>query len=197
MEDIISTTTTPAGLHLFDINDECPKLDKARSERFHHVVTKLLYLSKSARPDIETAVAFLCTRVPKSDEDDWKELRRLSMYFNGTMNIPRIIGATSLTDLYSWVDASYTVHWDMKSHTDGVMSFSHGALHTKSSKQKSNTKSSTEAKLAGISSYSPYNIWMRMFLKQQGYDLEDNIMFQDNQSTIILQTTKVLQKYTK
>ena len=36
-----------------------------------------------------------------------------------------------------------------------------------------------------------------MFLKQQGYDLEDNIMFQDNQSTIILQTTKVLQKYTK
>ena len=31
-----------------------------------------------------------------------------------------------------------------------------------------------------------------MFLKQQGYDLEDNIMFQDNQSTIILQTNKVL-----
>ena len=64
------------------------------------------------------------------------------------------------------------------------MSFGHSALHTKSSKQKLNTKSSTEAELVGVSDYLPYNIWMSNFLKEQGYGLKSNILYQDNQSAI-------------
>lgn len=86
-EDITTSCVTPAALHLFDVNDKSPKLDEARSENFHHVVAKLLYLTKRARPDIETAVAFLCTRVTKCDEDDWKKLRRVLQYINGTLDI--------------------------------------------------------------------------------------------------------------
>ena len=69
-DDITTSCVTPSALHIFNINDNCPKLDEARSVNFHHVVANLLYLSKRARPDIETAVAFLCTRVAKCDEDD-------------------------------------------------------------------------------------------------------------------------------
>jgi hypothetical protein len=36
------------------------------------MVAKLLFLAKRARPDILTAVSFLCTRVKKPDVDDYK-----------------------------------------------------------------------------------------------------------------------------
>ena len=57
--------------------------------------------------------------------------------------------------------------------------------HTwRSLKQKLNTKSSRETEIVGMSEYVPCNIWLNMFLKEQGYDLLDNVVFQDNQSAI-------------
>ena len=57
-------------------------------------------------------------------------------------------------------------------------------LHGESSKQKINVKSSTEAELVGLSEYIPYNIWLLMFLAAQGYQIKNNTVYQDNQSTI-------------
>jgi hypothetical protein len=51
---------------------------------------------------------------------------------------------------------------------------------TKSTKQKLNTKSSTEAELVGASDYLPHAIWCKKFLEQQGYQIEQNIF---NQAT--------------
>jgi hypothetical protein len=48
----------------------------------------------------------------------------------------------------------------MKSHTGGVMSFGVGGLICKSSKQKLNTKSSTEAEVVGASDYLPNTLWV-------------------------------------
>jgi hypothetical protein len=78
-----------------------------------------------------------------------------------------------MTSMNTWVDASYVVYSDMKSHT-GVMS--------KSSKQKVNTKSSTEAEVVGASNYAPNTFWVARFLKHQGYALLNNNFHQDNQS---------------
>lgn len=89
--------------------------------------------------------------------------------------------------MYTWVDASYAVHRDMKSHTGGAVSFGRGVIMSKSSKQKLNTKSSTEAELVGASNYLPYPIWMKKFLEAQGYTLNKNVFYQDNQSTIRLE----------
>ena len=142
---------------------------------------------KRARPDLETAVAFLCTRVSKSDKHDWKKLKRVLKYVYGTLDYKRVIGAKSLKDLQAWIDAAYAVHWDMRSHTGRAMSFGIGTIHCKSSRQKLNTKSSTEAELVGVSDYLPYNLWMRMFMKEQGYDLSSNIIYQDNQSAMLME----------
>jgi hypothetical protein len=92
--------------------------------------------------------------------------------------------ADNIQKMKTWVDASYTVHKDMKSHTGGVVSFGRGAAMSKSSKHKLNTKSSTEAELVGASDYLPYPIWAKKFLGAQGYPLEENVLYQDNQSTI-------------
>jgi hypothetical protein len=86
------------------------------------------------------------------------------------------------------VDASYAVHPDMQSHTGGVMSLVTGGLICKSSKQKLNTKSSTEAKLVGASDYLPtakYHL-VKKFLETQGHGMTNNIFEQDNASAIFL-----------
>jgi len=122
--------------------------------------------------------------VSKSDEDDWKKLRRGLLFMKNTINDKRIIGATTLTELLMWIDAAYAVHCNMRGHMGGVMSLGHGIVHGKSSKQKINVKSSTESELVGLSEYLPYNLWLRMFMSDQGYSLKNNIIFQDNQSAI-------------
>ena len=71
------TITTPAAIHLFDVNKKQEKLDNAKKQLFHTYVAKLLFVSKRGRPDIQVAIAFLSTRVTEPDIDDWKKLTRL------------------------------------------------------------------------------------------------------------------------
>jgi len=64
--------TTPESSYLFNTDPACKKLCEEQGQLFHHLVAKLLYLSKCTRQDIHTAVAFLCTRVREPDTDDYK-----------------------------------------------------------------------------------------------------------------------------
>ena len=47
------------------------------TEDFHTFMAKGLFLCKRARPDIQTTIEFLTTRVQKPDVDGWKKLRKL------------------------------------------------------------------------------------------------------------------------
>lgn len=66
------------------------------------------------------------------------------------------------------------------------MSMGVGIIHGKSGKQKLNVKSSTEVELVGVSEYLPYNIWLMMFMREQGYPVRNNVLYQDNKSTILM-----------
>ena len=95
-----------------------------------------------------------------------------------------MISADDISKMKTWVDAAYTVHHNMKSHTGGVISFGTGAALSKSTKQELNTKSSTEAELFGASDYLPNAIWTKKFLEAQGYKITENKFYQDNESAI-------------
>ena len=64
-----------------------------------------------------------------------------------------------------WFDASYAVHDDMRGHTGGFMTLVSGMVHCESSKQKLNTKSSTECEVVGASDYLPFTIHMKYFIE--------------------------------
>ena len=78
----------------------------------------------------------------------------------------------------------------MKSYKGGVISFGRSAIVSKSSKQKLNTKSSTEAELVGASDFLLKLIWTRMFLEKQGYEITENTFYQDNQSVMKLEKNR-------
>jgi KUP system potassium uptake protein len=183
-EPIGKSATSPARRGLFHVDETSEVLSKERKETFHSVVAKYLFVSMRARLDIELPIAFLCTRVTKSTKQDWDKLKRVLEFINGTINDERVIGADDIGRMTTWVDASHAVHQDMRSHTGGAVSFGTGAIMSKSSKQKINTKSSTESELVGASDYLPYPIWAKKFLEGQGYYLKENKYMQDNVSCI-------------
>ena len=48
---------------LFKVNEEAEILDEKRTQNVHTYVAKAIFATKRDRPDIQTAVAFLTTRV--------------------------------------------------------------------------------------------------------------------------------------
>jgi hypothetical protein len=58
---------------------------------------------------------------------------------------------------------------------------------TASTKQKLNTRSSTESELVGVDDMMPIIIWTCYFLLLQGYGIVENLLLQDNKSSILLE----------
>jgi hypothetical protein len=95
--------------------------------------------------------------------------------------------ATDLSIVQWWVDASFAVHPDMKGQTGATMSLGRGAVYSSSTRQKINTRSSTEAELVGVEEAMTGIVWTRYFLEAQGFEIRDNVVYQDNQSAILLE----------
>ena len=168
-EDCSTPVLSPAAPHLFEVNDECKRLSEDHRRILHSITAKLLFVAKRARPDIQVPIAFLTSRVTNADQDDWKKLKRLLEYLHGTSDMPLTLSIDNLTVVKSWVDASYAIHKDMRSHTGGIIMMGKGTLYARSSKQKLNTKSSTEAELVGASDFLSQTLWTQHFLQSQGY----------------------------
>ena len=79
-------------------------------------------------------------------------------------------------------------HNNCRGQTRAMMMLGRGATASFSRKQHINTKSSTEAELIGVDAALPQILWMQYFLEEQGYTIEQSILYQDNQSAMILET---------
>ena len=180
------TSTTPAANHLFQINENTEKLGATDAVLFHHLVAKLLYLGKRTRPDLPTAISFLCTRIQNPDVDDFKKLGWCMCYLRDSKHLLLTLKADDMTVIQWWVDASFATHPNCRSHTGATLSFGKGSVYSLSPKQKLNTRSSTEAELVGINDVLSMILWTHLFLESQGYHVTDNVLHQDNESTIKL-----------
>ena len=136
----------------------------------------LLYLSKKTRPDILIAVSFLSTRVKAPTYDDWKKLGRCIRHLAVTKDLPLTLEASGNGIIRWWVDASYAVHPNMRSHTGATMTLGKGSPYSLSSKQKINAVSSTETELVGISDAIKLIIWTQLFVEAKGYSITDNVL---------------------
>eukprot|EP00957_Ditylum_brightwellii_P010563 800038-Ditylum_brightwellii.AAC.1 len=75
----------------------------------------------------------------------------------------------------------------MREHTGAVISLGKGSVFSSSTKQKSNTKSSTETELIAVDNAMPHILWMTCFLECQGYNIGKAQIFQDNRSDMLLE----------
>ena len=185
---ITTSRKVPAGLDLFIIDDSSPPLDDKERAWFHSTVAALLFISTRVRKDISVAVGFLCTRVLRSTRQDSDKLDHLLKYLHGTKDLGLTLGGehSGYISIYVYVDASYGIHDDGKSHSGIVASLGRGTVLSRSFKTKTVPKSSAEAELITASDGAATAIWLREFLKHQGYDLQSAVLREDNQAAIHL-----------
>ena len=86
-----------------------------------------------------------------------------------------------------WADRSHAVHPDCRGHSGSCLSLGKGMPISSSIKQKLNTRSSTETELVAADDFMPMILWTNLFLDAQGYGSRDTILYQDNQSAILLE----------
>ena len=173
----------PAAKWLLTTNPDTKPLDEARSDIYRTFVAKLIWVMKRGRPDIEPTISFLCTRVKGPDKDDWHKFKRCMCWIKQTATEVRIVGADNLLDMLVMIDSAHAVHDNMRGHTGGVTSYGTGIIDQKSSKQKMNTRSSTETEHVGTSEYLPKPIFFELFMEAQGYKPKMTLA-KDNESEI-------------
>jgi hypothetical protein len=123
-EDMRGEKQSPAQDHLFKVNEEDGvKLEEKNRAIVHCNTAKLLFLSQRARPDVQTATSFLCTREKKADTDDYKKIARVMQYLRATKYLPLILGADCSGNIYWYKDGAHAVHRDMRGHTSLIMTF--------------------------------------------------------------------------
>jgi hypothetical protein len=145
--------------NLFMANQDCKKLSNEATAAFPTIVAKALYVTKRARPDISLAIAFLTTKVRSPNTKDWEKLCHLMEYLRGDRDRPLILGADNEGMVMWYVNASFAVHSNMRGHNNDGMTMGRGFPISVSTKQKLNTKSSTESELVGIDYMMPIILW--------------------------------------
>ena len=95
-KEMLGHAATLAANQLFSVNDKAGKISDEDSKKYHHLMAKLLYLSKRARAKIFKPLWHFCA----------SELSTLEADGSGAIQL--------------WIDASFAVHLDMKSHTTSI-----------------------------------------------------------------------------
>ena len=109
-----------------------------------------MFVAKREILDTHQMVAVLSTTVKVPNEIDFQKLVGMIKYFNCTK---RKYGTLSYDDLkvVKWyVDASFAVHLDLKSHTGAIITMVQGAMQSVYSKHKLNMSISTYAESVAV-----------------------------------------------
>ncbi len=125
-QNVLEVFRSPLFLERVDYDEDAEKLSEEGQTAFHHLVAKTLYISKRARPDLSTAIAFLTTRVKAPDTHDWRKLSHMMEYLRVERLRPLILSADGSGVLMWYVDASFAVHPNMRSHTGGGLTMGRG-----------------------------------------------------------------------
>jgi hypothetical protein len=184
---IQGTVQVPWSEKLFKVDESSKKLDDTRRETFHSYVMKAMFLCKRGRSDVQPAISFLASRVIEPNENDWAKLLRVLTFLKTTREDLLALEADDTQTLKWYVDAAFAVHGDMRSHTGSTFSLGKGMIVSDSTKQKVNSRSSTEAELIGVDDRISKILWTKRFIEYQGFKVKLNIIYQDNTSTMRLE----------
>jgi hypothetical protein len=123
-KNVARTSAAPDDLLIVDKDAE--KLSEEGAMTFHYLVAKTLYVSKCARLDVSTAIAFLNTRVRAPDVNDWRKLSHLMEYLR-VDRLCSLILSTNVSGVLMWyANASFAVHPNICSYTGGRLTMGRG-----------------------------------------------------------------------
>ena len=182
-------TSSPAADDLFDATVDPNPLSAGDMKHFHNIVARLAYLARLTRPELLLAVSYLVTRVTRSTDGDLAKLHRAIRYLHQshTSGHRGIVLRPNHLMAAGWMDASYAIHENLKSHSACNLSIGDAAFVSNNSTcQSIITKSSTEAELVCVSDNANRLIHLVWFMTAQGHKQHAAIIYQDNMSSMAL-----------
>jgi ribonuclease HI len=177
---------TPAHDKLFQSSEDSPLLPPDLAKEVHSLTARILFIANRGRPDMITFSSFMTKKVLCPTVEDGRKLLRAIYYLRSTADLTLKLGYKGEPQVSVFIDASFAVHDDYKSHSGTVVTLGTGAFYTKSTTQKLNTTSSCEAELVALSKGMQQALWSSAILGALGYSVKPIIVYQDNQSTIKL-----------
>jgi len=108
-------------------------------------------------------------------------------YIRGTRTLPLILSANGSGILKWWIHSAFAIHPNMRGHSGGCFSLGRRFSIMGCTKQKLNTRTSTDTEVVGVDDYMPAVCWTRYFMDGQGYQINNNVVFQDNKSSMLLE----------
>eukprot|EP00559_Dactyliosolen_fragilissimus_P000411 CAMPEP_0184874252 /NCGR_PEP_ID=MMETSP0580-20130426/42288_1 /TAXON_ID=1118495 /ORGANISM="Dactyliosolen fragilissimus" /LENGTH=255 /DNA_ID=CAMNT_0027377237 /DNA_START=17 /DNA_END=784 /DNA_ORIENTATION=+ len=112
-DTISESEVNPVTKDIFEVNDSDIILDDKRAKVFHSICAKLLWAMRRSQLDIEVPILFLMTKVGCSTEGDWKKMKCLLEFINGTIDNKKRIAIENICTLIRMIDASHEVHDNM------------------------------------------------------------------------------------
>ena len=113
------TKSSAAPLNMFVVDEDCEKLSKEKSEKFHKIIAKMLFATKRAWADTVTAISYLTKIVRELDQSDWLKMVHLFKYVRFTKDLPLTLSVDNSLMLKWYIDGSYAVHPNILGHTRG------------------------------------------------------------------------------
>jgi hypothetical protein len=188
-EEDVAEMKSPCTRTMFIVESSANLLNEEMRKWFHTKTAKLLYLAKRARPDILTAVSFLCTRVQCATTEDAAKLARVLGYIKSTVDQVLHIRTAVKPVVRAYIDAAYALHSDSKSHTGVIIFVGQAIAYVSSKKQKCMSKSPTEAELIGLTDNLGLVELFKEFLDFiTGEQTATPVVYQDCKSVISLVT---------
>ncbi|XP_026395967.1 uncharacterized protein LOC113290593 [Papaver somniferum] len=153
------------------------KIRKDGTERFkdpalyHSVVGVLQYLYLT-RPDISIFVNKVCQYAHDPFIEHWELVKMIIRYLKTTVGYVLHLGASRNYSLHAYSDADWAGSLDDCRSTSGYCIYFRGNLISWSSrKQKTVSKSSTEAEYRGVAIETSEIIWIQSLLQELGFNI--------------------------
>ena len=97
-------------------------------EDYHTFAARGLFAAKRGRPDTGASVSISTTRIQAPSVDNWNKLVHYMQYMKRTQDDVLTLSADNLHAIKGFVDASFAVHPDFRSHRGAVMTYREGTI---------------------------------------------------------------------
>ena len=164
------------------------KSDLITTNKYLSLLMSIFFVARMTRWDILWVCTYMGSRSNNPTTHDYNQLLIVLRYLRSTMKYKRSFHCNGLT-LLLFVDAAHGLHLDGKGHTGLEIRVGNDCIFCKSSKQKVNALSSTEAEVLALAEALTFLEWILMLFKDLLIDVQLPVTIcEDNMSTITMVT---------
>lgn len=182
MENCKGQDTPMENNFILDLDDT--DIDMTLEYQCRALIGSLMYAMVSTRPDLATAVSYLSRFQSKPSLKLWKALKRVLRYVKHTVDYNLIFLRNECDTLIGYADADFARDHDRKSTSGYMFKLFGNTITWRSKKQSTVALSTTEAELISLCEASVEACWLIKLLSDLNINVENVIIFEDNQSTM-------------